>query len=57
MIAKVRKQLVAGSFYEFEGPIYDQAGKLRVPKGKKLSLPEILSMQWFVKGVEGKIKG
>jgi basic membrane protein A and related proteins len=57
MIAKVRAQLGSGSFYEFQGPLYDQAGKLRVPKGKKLSLPQILSMEWFVKGVEGSVKG
>ena len=46
-----------GSFYEFQGPIYDQAGKLRVPKGKKLSLNDILAMNWLVKGVVGSPKG
>ena len=46
-----------GSFYEFQGPIYDQAGKLRVPKGKKLSLNDILAMDWLVKGVVGSPKG
>ena len=46
-----------GSFYEFQGPLYDQSGKLRVPKGKRMSLPEILSMDWLVKGVEGSPKG
>jgi basic membrane protein A len=46
-----------GSFYEFQGPIYDQAGKLRVPKGKKLGLNDILSMNWLVKGVVGSPKG
>ena len=46
-----------GSFYEFQGPIYDQSGKLRVPKGKKLSLKDILSMNWLVRGVIGSPKG
>jgi hypothetical protein len=46
-----------GTFYEFQGPLYDQSGKLRVPKGKRMSLPEILSMDWLVKGVEGSPKG
>jgi basic membrane protein A len=56
-IAAKKKAIIAGTFYEFQGPLYDQAGKLRVPKGKKMSLGEILSMDWLVKGVEGSPKG
>ncbi len=57
MIAKKKGEIVSGKFYEFQGPLYDQAGKLRVPKGKRMTLPEILSMDWLVKGVEGSPKG
>ena len=32
------KAIENGSFYEFTGPLYDQSGKLRVPKGKKLTV-------------------
>ena len=56
-IAKKRAQLIKGTFYEFEGPIYDQSGKLRVPKGKRMTLPQILSVNWLVKGIEGSPKG
>jgi basic membrane protein A len=49
--------LKSHSFYEFQGPLYDQSGKLRVPKGKKLSLGDILGMNWLVKGVVGSPKG
>jgi len=56
-IAAKRAAITKGSFYEFQGPIYDQAGKLRVPKGKNLSLDDILSMNWLVKGVIGSPKG
>ena len=52
-----RRRSSTGTFYEFQGPIYDQAGKLRVPKGKKMTLGEILSMDWLVKGVDGSPKG
>ena len=52
-----RQRSLKGSFYEFQGPIYDQSGKLRVPKGKKLSLDDILAMNWLVKGVVGSPKG
>lgn len=56
-IAKARAKIIAGSFYEFQGPIYDQSGKLRVPKGKRMTLSEILSVNWLVKGIEGSPKG
>jgi len=42
-------------FYEFAGPLYDQSGKLMVPKGKRLSLKDLYSMQWLVKGVIGSV--
>ena len=56
-IAAKRAQLIKGTFYEFQGPLYDQADKLRVPKGKRMSLPQILTMDWLVKGIEGSPKG
>ena len=56
-IAAKRAQLIKGTFYEFQGPLYDQADKLRVPKGKRMTLPQILSMDWLVKGIEGSPKG
>jgi basic membrane protein A and related proteins len=56
-IAAKKAAMLKGSFYEFQGPLYDQAGKLRVPKGKKLSLKDILGMNWLVKGVIGSPKG
>jgi len=57
LIAKKQKQIISGKFYEFTGPLYDQKGKLRVPKGKRMTLPQILTMDWLVKGVEGSPKG
>ena len=52
-----KKEIISGKFYEFTGPLYDQSGKLRVPKGKRMTLPEILSVNWLVKGVIGSPKG
>jgi basic membrane protein A and related proteins len=46
--------LISGKFYEFQGPLYDQTGKLRVPAGQRLTLNDILGINWFVKGVIGK---
>src|SRR3954471_10512382 len=56
-IAKKKQQIESGSFYEFTGPLYDQSGKLRVPKGKKLTVTDLYSMNWLVKGVIGSPKG
>ncbi|HWQ23029.1 MAG TPA: BMP family ABC transporter substrate-binding protein [Gaiellaceae bacterium] len=52
-----KKALVNGTFYEFTGPLYDQQGKLRVPKGKRLTVKDLYSMDWLVKGVIGSAKG
>ena len=57
LIATKRSQIIKGTFYEFQGPLYDQAGKLRVPKGKKMTLQQILTVDWLVKGIEGSAKG
>ena len=39
----------------FTGPIADQAGEIRVPEGQSMTDEELLSMNWFVEGVEGEI--
>ena len=51
------KQIENGSFYEFSGPLYDQSGKLRLAKGKRMTIPNLYSMTWLVKGVIGSPKG
>jgi basic membrane protein A len=47
--------LTAGTFYEFTGPLKDQSGAVKVPDGTKLTLDQILSMNWLVQGVIGTI--
>jgi basic membrane protein A len=56
-IAKKMQQIKTGKFYEFAGPLYDQKGKLRVPKGKRLNVQQLYAMNWLVKGVIGSPKG
>jgi basic membrane protein A and related proteins len=56
LIAQKRRDLISGRFAVFQGPIYDQKGKLMVKKGQRLKvLPDLYSMQWLVKGVEGSV--
>jgi basic membrane protein A len=55
IVAK-QKAIESGKFYEFQGPLYDQSGKLMVPAGKRLKvLPDLYTMQWLVRGVIGNI--
>src|ERR671924_1397956 len=49
--AKIMAKMAAirnGKFYEFAGPIWDQKGKLRVPKGKRLTVKDLYKMDWLV---------
>jgi basic membrane protein A len=55
-IAAKLAALKSGKFKVFQGPLYDQSGKLKVPAGKRLKvLPDLYSMQWLVKGVIGSV--
>lgn len=56
-IAAKRKALIAGTWNEFQGPIVDQAGKVRIPAGKRPTLTELYAMDWLVKGIDGSPKG
>ena len=51
------KAIKNGSWYEFQGPLYDQSGKLRVKKGQRLTVKQLYAMNWLVKGVIGSPKG
>src|SRR6266536_1484254 len=56
-IADKKAKLLNGTFYEFAGPLYDQKGKLRIPKGKRMSVNDLYGMSWLVRGVIGSAKG
>lgn len=47
-----RKALAEHQREVFDGPIIDQDGKLRIAKGERPSEAQLLSMDWFVEGVE-----
>jgi basic membrane protein A len=57
LIAKTKAQIISGKFYEFEGPLKDQSGKVRVAAGKRLSVQDLYAMDWLVQGVIGSPKG
>ncbi len=50
-VEAARSRLMTEKNIVFSGPIKDQSGKVRVPKGKSLSDEELLTMDWLVEGV------
>lgn len=50
-----KKAMIDGSFTPFQGPIVDQAGAVKVAPGAVMPLKELLSMNFYVKGVEGSV--
>ncbi|HVU77310.1 MAG TPA: BMP family ABC transporter substrate-binding protein [Gaiellaceae bacterium] len=57
LIAQKRALIESGKWNEFQGPIYDQSGKLRVKKGQRLTVKDLYAINWLVKGVIGSPKG
>ena len=49
---KVRTGQIDGSFHIFTGPINDNTGAERVAAGVTMTDAELLSMDWYVEGVE-----
>ncbi|WP_373232888.1 BMP family ABC transporter substrate-binding protein [Cohnella sp.] len=55
MVEEKKQDIIAGNFEVFKGPIIDQSGAVKLEEGKSLTIDEILVMNWFVEGVDGKI--
>jgi basic membrane protein A len=51
------KEIIAGTFAPFTGPISDQSGKEVLASGVKAELGALMGMDYFVKGVIGSPKG
>ena len=56
-IEEKQAAIADGSFEVFTGPIEDKDGEVKIPEGETATLPELLAMDWFVKGVEGNPAG
>lgn len=55
-VDKAKAAIVDGSLNVFAGPIKDQTGAVKIPEGSAMTFEEMMSVDWFVQGVEGKIK-
>lgn len=55
LVEDAKAKIISGDLDVFTGPISDNAGNVKVQEGQKLTLEEVLAMNWLVKGVEGTI--
>lgn len=55
-IKALRQAIVSGKTHPFEGPVYRQNGRQVIARGEHLSDQQLLSMDYFVKGVEGNVE-
>jgi basic membrane protein A len=55
-VEKAKADIVSGKNKVFVGPIKDNTGAVKVADGVEMTDAEMLSFDWFVEGVEGKVK-
>lgn len=48
-------KISSGEFHPFTGPIYDQAGELRVKEGEIADDGMLLGMDWYIKGIDAEL--
>ena len=51
VIQRYRDEIIDGTFKVFKGPIKDQLGVEKVPKGSILSEQEVMALSWLIEGV------
>jgi len=56
LVKAAEKKILDGTWDVFLGPIKDQTGAVKVAAGSKMTDAEMLSFDWFVEGVVGKVK-
>ena len=54
-VTAAQGKIEAGTLAVFAGPVKDQSGAVKIPAGSALSDGDILGMNWFAEGVQGKL--
>ncbi|MDQ3662259.1 MAG: BMP family ABC transporter substrate-binding protein [Actinomycetota bacterium] len=55
LISSMRKEIESDQFEVFQGPVRDQNGEVVVPEGETPPLEDLLSMDYYVEGIESKL--
>jgi basic membrane protein A and related proteins len=50
-----KQAIIAGSLLPFAGPIKDNSGALKVAAGSSVSIDDLMAINWYVEGVDGKV--
>ncbi len=48
-------KIASGELHPFTGPIYDQAGELRIKEGEMAEDGMLLGMDWYIKGIDAEL--
>jgi basic membrane protein A len=54
-VARLEKEIVAGTLHPFTGPVVDNAGKERLAAGKVMDDDTLSKMDYYVQGVQGRL--
>lgn len=55
LAAETEAKIASGELHPFAGPIYDQAGELRIKEGEDADDGMLLGMNWYVKGIDAEL--
>ncbi|MCU4676022.1 BMP family ABC transporter substrate-binding protein [Catenovulum sp. 2E275] len=55
-VEALKTKIIAGEFHPFSGPLKNQAGELILKSGEVMSDEALLGMNYYVEGVDGKLK-
>lgn len=55
-VEKAKADILNGKNKIFQGPINDQQGNVKIKQGQTMTDEEMLKFDWFVQGVQGKVK-
>jgi simple sugar transport system substrate-binding protein len=55
LVKEKQAEITGGKLHPFAGPIKDNEGNVKVAEGATMSDEEMLGMNWYVEGVQGKV--
>jgi simple sugar transport system substrate-binding protein len=55
MAMETQAMITSGKLHPFTGPLYKQDGSEALAKGKVMDDGTLSGMNWYVKGVDGKL--
>jgi len=55
LVEAAKADIASGKLHPFAGPVLDNTGQTKVPAGENISDKGLLTMQYFVEGVQGEL--